>query len=80
VSLRTAGAVGNEQTSAVEPGSLAGDPKCLVSPNHQSYAAFQGTSNGGRQFLSNRRSNRHIVPLYGTSDRLFTRERKFAQR
>ena len=30
------------------------------------------TSNGARQLLSNRRSNRHIVPLYGKSDRLFT--------
>jgi len=45
-----------------------------------SLRSFQGTSNGGRQFLSNRRSNRHIVPLHGKSDRLFTRERKFAQR
>jgi len=44
------------------------------------YAVFQGTSNGGRQFLSIRRSNRRIVPIYGKSDRLFTRERKFAQR
>ena len=29
------------------------------------YAVFQGNSNGGRHFLRNRRSNRHIVPLYG---------------
>ena len=36
------------------------------------FADFQGTSNGGRQFLRNRRSNRHIVPLYGKSDGLFT--------
>jgi hypothetical protein len=36
------------------------------------FAVFQGTSDGGRQFLSKRRSNRRIVPLYGTSDRLFT--------
>ena len=36
-------------------------------------AIFQGNSNGGRRFLSNRRSNRHIVPLHGKSDRLFTR-------
>ena len=49
-----------------------GKPRC--------YAVFQGTSNGGRQFLRNRRSNRHIVPLYGNSDRLFTKGRKFAHR
>ena len=36
----------------------------------RAFAAFQGTSNGGCQFLSNRRSNRHIVPLHGKSDRL----------
>ena len=47
-----------------------------------SYAVFQGTSNGGRQFLRNRPSNRHNVPLYsyGKSDRLFTQGRKFAHR
>jgi hypothetical protein len=28
-------------------------------------AVTQGTLHGGRQFLRNRRSNRHIVPLYG---------------
>jgi len=44
------------------------------------YSVFQGISNGGRQFLSHRRSNRHMVPLYGKSDRLFTRERKLTQR
>jgi hypothetical protein len=49
-------------------------------PGQTYHAVFQGTSNGGRQFLSDRRSNRHIVPLYGKSDSLFTRERKFAQR
>jgi hypothetical protein len=27
------------------------------------FAVFQGTSNGGRQFLRYRRSNRHMVPL-----------------
>jgi hypothetical protein len=32
-----------------------------------SFADFQGISNGGRHFLRNRRSNRHIVPLYGKS-------------
>jgi hypothetical protein len=37
------------------------------------FAAFQSTSNGGSQCLSNRRSNRHIMPLYGKSDRPFTR-------
>jgi len=42
--------------------------------------AFQGTSNGGRQFLRNRRSNRHIGLLYGKSDPLFTQGRKFAFR
>ena len=42
--------------------------------------SFPGYLRGGRQFLSNRLSNRHIVPLYGKSDGLFTRERKFAQR
>ena len=41
---------------------------------------FQGTSNGGRQFLRNRRSNRHIVPLNSKSYRLFTPGRKFAHR
>jgi len=44
------------------------------------FAVFQDTSNGGRQFLSNRRSNRHIVPLYGKSDRLFTRVFRFEER
>ena len=44
------------------------------------FAVFQGTSNGGRQFLSNRRSNRHNVPLHGKSDRIFTQGRKFAHR
>jgi hypothetical protein len=44
------------------------------------YAVFQGTSNGGRQFLRNTRSNRHIVPLYGKSDRLFTEGLKFETR
>jgi hypothetical protein len=42
--------------------------------------SVQGTSNGGRQFLSNRRSNRHIVPLYGKSDRLFTGVFRFEER
>jgi hypothetical protein len=37
------------------------------------FAVFQGTSSGGRQFLRNNRSNRHIVPLYGKSDRLSTK-------
>jgi len=37
------------------------------------FAVFQGTSNGSRQFLSNRRSNRRIVPLCGKSERLFSR-------
>ena len=41
------------------------------------FAIFQGTSNGGHQFLSNGRSNRHIEPLYGKSDRLFTRIFRF---
>jgi len=41
-------------------------------------AVFQGTSNGGRQFLRNGQSNRHLVPLYGKSDSLFTQGRKFA--
>jgi hypothetical protein len=52
----------------------------MVSHDAASYdfADFQGTSNGGRQFLKNRRSNRHIVPLYGKSDRLCTQGRKFA--
>jgi hypothetical protein len=40
----------------------------------------QGTSIGGGQFLSNIRSNRHIVPLYGISDRLFTRVFRFEER
>jgi len=44
------------------------------------FALFQGTSDGGCQFLSNRPSNRRIVPLYGKSDRLFTHGRKFAHR
>jgi len=41
------------------------------------YAVFQGTSHSGRQFLRNRPSNRHIVPLYGRSDGLFTQGIKF---
>ena len=44
------------------------------------FAVFQGTSNGGRQFLRKRRSNRRIVPLYGKSDRLFTQGLKFETR
>jgi len=42
------------------------------------YADFQGTSNGGRQFWRNRWSNRHIVPLYGKSECVFTQGCKFA--
>jgi len=41
------------------------------------YADYQGTSNGGRQFLRRRRQNRHVVPLYGKSDHLFARGLKF---
>jgi hypothetical protein len=44
------------------------------------FAVFQGTSNGGRQFLSNRLSNRYIVPLYGKSNHLFTRFFQFEER
>ena len=46
-----------------------------------SYAVFQGSSHGGRQFLRNRRSNRHshMVPLYGKYDRLFTRVFRFGE-
>jgi hypothetical protein len=44
------------------------------------FALFQGTSNGGRQFLSNKLSNRNIIPLYGKSDRLFTRVFRFEER
>ena len=44
------------------------------------YAVFQGTSNGGRQFLRNRRSNRYIVPLYGKSDCPFPQGLKFETR
>ena len=44
------------------------------------FAVFQGTSNGGRQFLRNRRSNRHIVSLYGKSDSLFSQGLKFDTR
>jgi len=53
-----------------------------LSPNHVHVCPSfsQGTSNGGRQILSNRPSNRNIVPLYGKSDSLFTRERQIAQR
>jgi len=48
--------------------------------DERNYAVFQGTSRGGRQFLSNRRSIRHIVPLYGKSDRLLTRLVRFEER
>jgi len=44
------------------------------------YAVFQGASNGGRQFLRNRRSNRQMVPLYGKSDGLYTQGLKFETR
>jgi hypothetical protein len=44
------------------------------------FAVFQGTLNGGRQFLRNGRSNRHNVPLYGKSDRLFSQGLKFETR
>jgi len=44
------------------------------------FAVLQGTSNGGRQFLRNRRSNHHMVPLYGKSDGLFTQGLKFETR
>ena len=46
----------------------------------QACALFQGTSNGGRQFFRNRRSNRHMVPLYGKFDRLFTQGITFETR
>jgi len=49
-------------------------------PSKKFFAVLQGTSNGGRQFLRNRRWNRHIVPLHGNSDRLFTQGRTFAHR
>jgi hypothetical protein len=39
-----------------------------------------GNLNGGRQFLVIRRSNRHMLPLYGKSDRLFTQGPKFETR
>jgi len=38
--------------------------------------SFAGYLTGGRQFLRNRRSNRHMVPLYGISDGLFTQDLK----
>jgi len=44
------------------------------------FAVFQRTSNGSRQCLRNRRSNRHMVPLYGKSDCLFTHGLKFETR
>jgi hypothetical protein len=44
------------------------------------FAAFPSTSNGCRQFLRNRRSKRHIVPLHGKSDRLFSEGLKFETR
>ena len=44
------------------------------------YAGFQGTSYGVCQFMGNRWSNRHIVPLYGKSDRPCSQGRKFAHR
>ena len=44
------------------------------------FALLQCTSHGGRQFLRNTRSNRHIVPLYVKSDRQFTQSLKFAHR
>ena len=46
----------------------------------QGLRSSQDTSNGGRQFLRNGRSNRHIVPFYGKSDRLFTQGLKFETR
>jgi len=48
--------------------------------SHDVFADFQGTSNGGRQFLRIRRSNRHIVPLYGKSDSRSTQGLKFETR
>jgi hypothetical protein len=39
------------------------------------FTVFEVTSNSGRQLLRNTRSNRHIVPLYGKCDRLFTQDR-----
>jgi hypothetical protein len=42
--------------------------------------AARGASRQGRQFLSNRWSNRHMVPLYGKSDRLLTRVFRFEER
>jgi hypothetical protein len=43
------------------------------------FAVFQETSNGC-QFLRDRRSNRHIVPLYGKCDGLYAQGLKFETR
>jgi len=53
---------------------------CATGHDAVYFAVFQGTSYGGRPFLRNRRSNRHIVPWYGKYDRLFTQGRKFTHR
>jgi len=76
--------IGAAEAVAAEAGLNCHSPIPLVSllslDQRPFYAMFQGTSNGGRQFLSNRRSNRHIVPSYGKFDRLFTRVFRFEER
>ena len=52
----------------------------LVLGRARSLPETQGTPNGGHHHLSDRRSNRHIVPWYGKSDRLFTRVFPFEER
>ena len=45
-----------------------------------SFGVFSCTPNGGRQFLRNRRSTRHMVSLYGKHDGLFTQRLQIEMR
>ena len=65
-----------DECKPLDPGSsvrhLFAEDYCVTCIKHRISAGhggfftlFQGTSFGGRQFLRNRRSNRHLVPLYG---------------
>jgi hypothetical protein len=76
--------VGGVTAAAAEDVLESGGPLRLAAVGTGGYRfrRFPGysTSNGRRQFLSNRLSNRHIVPWCAKSDRLFTRVFRFEVR
>ena len=75
----------SSQSGNEGPGEFVGCGECVRVQSHttsnqcgyerEGFANFQSPSNGEREFLRNRRSNRHIVPLYGKCDGLFTQGR-----